>query len=300
MDPRTFFKMHLSVFIAGFTGLFGRLVALNAFWIVFFRIVLGGGCFLLYIVKTKRLRRFALGVTLASMGTGALLALHLSLFYVSIKFSNISIGVLTISSISFFIAILEPFINRRRFLLSDVAFSLIGMAGLLFIFHFDTRYRLGIAVGFLCAFFSAMYSIFNKKIVASGRMDNYNMLNLQFGGALAAMCVILPIYRLASGGWDLFFRPVDFFWLFWAGTVCTAGMYLLQLQVLHKVSAFTLMLTYNLEPVYTIILAMLIFNENRELNFSFYVGLTLIVLSVGLKSLKLHRTRSLDPGLKKA
>lgn len=300
MEPQTFLKMHLAVLIGGVTGLFGRLVSLNAFWIVFFRIVLGGLTFCAYMLITRRARRYSLKITLAALGTGALLALHLSAFYASIKLSNVSIGVITILAISFFIAVLEPFINHRRFSFSDIWLSLIAMAGLLFIFRFDTRYRLGIAVGFLSAMLSALQGIFNKKVIAWNVIDSYNLLNWQFLGAFLTMCLIIGGVRLFGGSFDFSFRPLDFFWLFWAGTVCTAGMYLLQFQVLKKVSAFTLMLTYNLEPVYSIIFAMLIFNENRELNFSFYIGLLLIALSVGLKTWKLRRAQRLDPGLRDA
>lgn len=295
-----FLKLHLAVFIAGFTGLFGRLVSLNALWICFFRMTIGGLCYFLFLKLTHRLKPLPLKLRYGSIATGALLALHITCFYLAIKLSNVSIGTLTISTISFFVAIIEPMISRTRFSITDLLYSLLAILGLSFIFSFDARFRLGIGVGIFCALLSALYSIFNKRLLRDPHADSYNMLNWQFLGASLMMCIVLPIYRLIFGEWALWFDVMDMLYLLLAATVCTVGMYLLQLMVLKEISAFTVMLTYNLEPVYTIVLACLIFHENRDFNFPFYVGLALIVISVALKSWKVVRLRRLDPGFKDA
>jgi drug/metabolite transporter (DMT)-like permease len=161
------------------------------------------------------------------------------------------------------------------------------------IFGFDSRYRSGICVGIICALTSAIYSIFNKKITTL--YDNQAIISWQLTGGSLFMIAILPCYYTANGQWSLHVTFLDAIYLFLAGTICTAGMYLLQLQVLQKISAFTLMLTYNLEPVYSIILAMILFNEAAELNSSFYIGILFIVLSVGLKTSKaLYLTNKSD------
>lgn len=296
----TFLKLHLAVFIAGFTGLFGRLISLNALWISFFRMTIGGVCFYLFLRCTDRLKPLPGTLKYGSMATGALLSLHITCFYLAIKLSNVSIGTLTISTISFFVALIEPMVSRTKLSFTDICYSLIAILGLSFIFSFDARYRLGIGVGIFCAFLSAVYSVCNKRLMSDPRADSYNMLNWQFLGASLMMTVAVVGYRLVTGGWALWFDVSDMLYLLLAATVCTAGMYLLQLMVLKDISAFTVMLTYNLEPVYTIVLAFLIFHENREFNYSFYVGLALIVISVGLKSWKVMRLKKLDPGLKDA
>jgi drug/metabolite transporter (DMT)-like permease len=300
MDLKIFLKLHLSVFIAGFTGLFGRLVSLNALWITFFRLVFGWAAFRLYMLVSGRSRPCSARNRLRLMACGTLLACHLSLFFLAIKLSNVSIGVLTLSAISFFIAIIEPFASHSRFSFYDICFSLIGMLGLFCIFSFDSKFRLGICVGILCSLMDALYATWNKRLVAAQFADSYNMLKMQFDGALIFMVLVMCVYRLAAGSWDFHFNWLDMFYLFIAGTICTAGLYLLQLQILKGVSAFTMMLTYNLEPVYSIILAMLIFHEANELNFSFYVGVGCIVLSIALKTWKLARARRLDPALRES
>lgn len=279
-----FLKLHLSVFIAGFTGLFGRLVSLDAFWIVFFRMLLGGVILAAYLILFRKLRWLGIKGTLNCMIAGAILCAHLILFYLAIKLSNVSIGVVCVSTIGFFVALIEPFVVKSRFSFTDVIYSLLAILGVLIIFGFDARYRLGITVGIVCAFFSAIYSIYNKRIAL--KYDNYSLISWELIGGTLFMTMLLPCYYMVEGHWSLYFSFSDAFYLLLAGVICTAGLYLLQLQVLQKLSAFTVMLSYNLEPVYSIILAMIIFNEASELNISFYAGILVIIISVALKTTK--------------
>ena len=279
-----FLKLHLSVLIAGFTGLFGRLVSLDAFWIVFFRLLIGGVFVLAYFILLRKFKWLGLKGCLNGMIAGAILSCHLILFYLAIKLSNVSIGVVCVSTIGFFVALIEPFVVRSKFSYTDVIYSLLAILGVLIIFGFDSRYRLGIAVGIVCALFSAVYSIYSKRI--TNLYDNNSLICWQLIGGSLFMAILLPLYYLIEGQWSLYFSFSDAFYLLLAGVICTAGLYLLQLQVLQKLSAFTVMLTYNLEPVYSIILAMILFNEASELNDSFYVGILFIIISVGLKTTK--------------
>ena len=218
-------------------------------------------------------------------GCGALLGFHWILFYGSIKASNVSIGVICFSLIGFFTALFEPFIFKRRFSWLELFFSLITVAGVFCIFSFDARYRYGIAIGVVSSAVCALYAICNKK--ASVGVRSRTVLMYQMSGGLVAISAIIPVYLL-------FFpshQPVVVIpegtnlWLMLCHALfCTVGMYLLQIQALKRLSAFTVNLTYNLEPCYTIILAFLIFGEGRELNFAFYIGIGLILLSVLLQT----------------
>lgn len=161
-------------------------------------------------------------------------------------------------------------------------FSLVGVAGIVLIFHFDTRYRAGILMGVVSSALASLFTICNKK-VASGYPSGTTLL-YEMGGGFAGLTCMLPIY--------LYFFPVptilpsatDFGYLLLFASVCTVLLYILQIQVLKKISAFTFNLTYNLEPIYSIILAMIIFREAKDLNFSFYTGLGLIFLSVVMQT----------------
>ena len=278
---RGFIQLHLSVLLAGFTGLFGRLIALNEVDIVWYRMLFT----ILILLVFTGLPKVGWHKFLQLCGCGALLGLHWILFYGSIKASNVSIGVICFSLIGFFTAIFEPMIYKRRISLTELLFSLITVLGVLCIFSLDARYRYGIAIGVVSSAVCALYAICNKKVSVGVR--SRTVLIYQMSGGLVLVSTIIPVY--------LFFFPSNqpviiipegsnLWFMLCHALFCTVGMYLLQIQALKRLSAFTVNLTYNLEPCYTIILAFLIFGEGREINFSFYIGIALILLSVLLQT----------------
>ena len=278
-----FMQLHLSVLLAGFTGLFGKLITLNEVDIVWYRMLLTSAILLVF----TGLPRVGWRKFLQLCGCGALLGLHWMLFYGSIKASNVSIGVICFSLIGFFTALFEPMILKKRFSWLELFFSLVTVAGVLCIFSLDARYRYGITIGVVSSAVCALYAICTKKVSVGVR--SRTVLMYQMSGGLVAMTAIIPLYLqvfpsqqpvvVVPDGTNLWFMLCH-------ALFCTVGMYLLQIQALKRLSAFTVNLTYNLEPCYTIILAFLIFGEGRELNFSFYIGIGLIVLSVALQSMK--------------
>ena len=240
-----FFKLHLSVLLAGATGIFGRLISLNEGLLVWYRMLLAGLLFALLSAVRRRFPRIGWKEVFKIGGIGILLGLHWVFFYGSIKASNISIGVVCFSLVSFFTAFLEPWINRHRISVKEVLFSLLTLLGIALIFHLDTRYRQGILLGITSSVLAALFTITNKKVAAGH--DASTMLLYEMSGGFVGLSCLLPFY--------LRYFPVE-----------------------------TIYLTYNLEPVYSIILAMLFFHEARELNGAFYIGLGLIVLSVLLQT----------------
>ena len=276
-----FIQLHLSVMLAGFTGLFGRLITLNEVDIVWYRMLFTS---LILLVFTG-LPRIGWRKFFQLCGCGALLGFHWILFYGSIKASNVSIGVICFSLIGSFTALFEPLIYKRRISWAEILFSLITVMGVLCIFSLDARYRYGIAIGVVSSAVCALYAICNKK--ASVGVRSRTVLMYQMSGGLVMVSAIIPVYLMffpsqqpvvvVPDGTNLWFMLCH-------ALFCTVGMYLLQIQALKRLSAFTVNLTYNLEPCYTIILAFLIFGEGREINFSFYIGIGLILLSVILQT----------------
>ena len=284
-----FIQLHLSVMLAGFTGLFGRLITLNEVDIVWYR-MLFTSLILLVFTGLPRVgwRKFA-----ELCGCGALLGVHWMLFYGSIKASNVSIGVICFSLIGFFTALFEPLIFKKRFSWTELVFSLITVVGVLCIFSLDARYRYGIAIGIVSSAVCALYAICNKK--ASVGVRSRTVLMYQMSGGLLAVSAVIPLYLLIFPSQ----QPVvvvpdgsNLWYMLCHALFCTVGMYLLQIQALKRLSAFTVNLTYNLEPCYTIILAFLIFGEGREINFSFYICISLILLSVLLQSMRAWKKSS--------
>ena len=282
-ENKAFIQLHLSVFLAGFTGLFGKLITLNEVDIVWYRMFFTS---LILLVFTG-LPRVGWKKFLQIAGCGALLGLHWMLFYCSIKASNVSIGVVCFALVGFFTAIFEPMIFRRRVSWAELLLSLITVAGLLCIFSFDARYRYGISIGVVSSAACALYAIRNKKVSVGVR--SRTMLMYQMSGGIFGVSIIIPFYLMVfPAGQDVIVIPAgsNLWWMLCHALFCTIGMYLLQIQALKQLSAFTVNLTYNLEPCYTILLAFLFFGEVRELNLSFYAGIALVILSVVLQTLK--------------
>ena len=278
---KAFWQLHISVMLAGFTGLFGKLITLNEVDIVWYRMLFTS----LILMVFTGLPRVGWKKFLQIAGCGALLGLHWMLFYSSIKASNVSIGVVCFALVGFFTAIFEPIVFHRKVSWAELLLSLITVAGLLCIFSFDARYRYGIAIGVVSSAVCALYAIFNKKVSVGVR--SRTMLMYQMSGGIVGASLIIPLYLMVCPSQ----QPVvvipegsNLWWMLCHALFCTIGMYLLQIQALKQLSAFTVNLTYNLEPCYTILLAFLFFGEARELNLSFYIGISLVILSVLLQT----------------
>ena len=278
---KAFIQLHLSVMLAGFTGLFGKLITLNEVDIVWYRMLFTSIILLVFtgLPQVERKKLLQLG------GCGALLGLHWMLFYGSIKASNVSIGVICYSLVGFFTAIIEPIIYRKKISTIEILFSLITVLGLLCIFSFDARYRYGISIGVLSSFVAALYGVCNKKV--SVGVKTRTVLFYQMSAGLVVVSMIIPFYLMMfPAHQDVLVIPEgsNLWWMLCHALFCTVAMYILQIQALRTLSAFTVNLTYNLEPCYTIAIAFIVFHEARELNFSFYIGIALILTSVILQT----------------
>ena len=278
---QAFFKLHISVLLAGCTGILGKVISLNEGLLVWYRLMLTVVLIHLIWALGKKLRSVSFRDFLRLTGTGAILAFHWLFFFGSIKVSNVSIGVVCFSLVGFFTAILEPLIYRCRISRREIMLSVLSVCGVLLIFSFDMRYRLGIMLGIVSSASAALFTIVNKRV--SANRPTTTVLQYEMLGGFLFVSLVLPFY--------LYFMPVqtivpsmlDFFYLFLFAFFCTICVYILQIQSLKKISAFTFNLTYNLEPVYSILFAMLLLNEAKELNIAFYVGLSLIIVSVVLQ-----------------
>lgn len=278
-----FWKLHMSILISAFTSIFGRLITLNEGALVWERLLISFSALWILAKLRNKLEKVPIKEFLKILGVGVLLGLHWLFFYGSIKYSNVSIGIVCFSSVGLFTAFFEPLINHHKFSTREFVFSLITIAGIFLIFQFDSRYRIGIILGTISAAIAALYSIANKRVAERHASSSF-MLVYELLGGLIVISAILPFYLHFFPVKSLSPTPQDLLWLILLSLGCTIGLYLLQIQALKKLSAFTVNLTYNLEPVYTIALAMLIFNEAKELNFVFYIGMGLILISVVLQT----------------
>ncbi len=277
------------MFFWGFTGVLGRLISLNEGLLVWYRILFT--IVTLYFIMRIRgqLQSVSPHKRWQLFGIGVLLALHWFFFYGSIKYSNVSIALTCLSSAGLFTSLLEPLIYKRRIILSEVLLGLCGLAGIYLIFHFDPRYKTGIILGVICTVLTCLFSILNKKQVSHNSPKTVMLYELTGGFLFLTLAMPLYLYALPTPHWV----PVkmDFVWLLFLSWFCTILAMDLALQALQKLTAFTQNLTMNLEPVYGIVLAFAIYNENKYLSKWFYYGFALILISVMLQMLLIIKNR---------
>lgn len=285
-----FLYLHLGILLAGFTGLFGRLITMHEVDIVWYRMLFAS----LFILPFTGLPKIGCKRIFNIAMCGGLLGLHWILFYGSIKVSNVSIGVVCYALVGFFTALIEPLFFHRRISRIEIFYSLITVAGLLCIFSLDPRYRFGIMLGTISSAIAALYSVYNKQVTIG--VDSKTVLIYQILGGLGVVTLLIPIYLgIFPPSQPVFVLPAgsNLYWLLCLAFFCTSILYLFQIMALKALSAFTVNLSYNLEPIYTIILAFIFFNEGRELNASFYIGISLIILSVALQTIRSIRNKNL-------
>ncbi|MFP5042751.1 DMT family transporter [Parasediminibacterium sp. JCM 36343] len=277
-------KLHAAVFLWGFTGVLGRLIHLNEGLLVWYRLSITIITLFLLMWKQQKLEKPPVKTVAKLFAVGCIVALHWVFFYGSIKAANVSIALTCLSSAGLFTALIEPFITKTPINITEIALGLLGVLGICLIFHFDARFHSGILIGVVATILSVLFSIFNKKLVRTIKPKTMMLYEL-IGGWL--MCtLLLPFYLTVFPTTYLFPSLTDVIWLVLLSWFCTVLAMELSLQALKKVSVFTQNLSLNLEPVYGIGLAFIIYHEEKGLSDSFYIGFGLIILSVGLQMLR--------------
>ena len=284
-QTKTLILLHTAVFLAGWTGIFGRLISLGGLPLVWYRIMVSVAVLAGVLAIMGRLHLLPWKAFARIAGCGCLLALHWVAFYASIQASNVSIGVACIATSCFFTTLLDPLINRKRISWIEVLISFIAITGVLLIFSLDVRYRLGIGLGLLSAALYSLFALFNINVARETGQDSATMLLYELIGGVALLSLLVPFLPKAN----LVPQQQDVFWLVLLGSVFTVLPFLFQLQALRSLSAFTVNLAYNLEPIYSIAFAAILFGELQEVNFSFWLGIGLIVISVLIQTRRVSR-----------
>lgn len=282
-------KLHISILLAGFTGVFGKLISLGEVPLVWWRLLMVAAIMFPLLKMWNKFRTYPARETLVLFGVGGLQGLHWVLFYASIKLSTVSVALVCISLMGFFSAIFSPLILKTRWSIREFVYSGITIVGIAMIFHFDTRYRLGIAVGIVSSAIASLFVVYNKRI--GGGYESSLLFFYEIVGGLLLVTLYLPAHLFLNPGDFGIPGALDLFYLLLLSSVCTVVLYVIQLQALRKVSAFTVNLSLNLEPIYSIILASIFLGESKDFTISFYAGLFLIILSVALQTLHVLKER---------
>ncbi len=275
---KAFLQLHIAVFLAGFTGLLGRLITLNEGMIVWYRLLLTVATMWILFGLMKKLQRITFIDIIKITAVGFIATMHWLTFYGSIKYSNISVALVCFSSIGFFTALFEPLILKKRINLLELLLGLITLLGIYIIFHFDAHYKTGIIIGIISAMLASLFPIYNREFLK--RINVETMLAWQQTGGFLVLSVLLPFY-LQKFPTDSFIPSWENFgWLLMLSWLCSVIAFQLSSNALKRLSAFTVNLTYNLEPVYGIILAFIVYKENQFLSKWFFVGFGIIAVAL--------------------
>ena len=278
---KAFIQLHIAVFLAGFTAILGKLITLHEGILVWYRMLLTAVTLLVLLYFRKELQKLSFKNTFKLFGVGAIVAMHWVSFYGSIKYSNVSVSLTCLSAIGFFTAFLDPIIMRRRIDIAEVFLGALAITGIYLIFDFYPEYKLGILFGIISALLASLFPILNKGLLKQFPAKTVTLYEM--GGGFIALTFIMPLYLMLFPATYYLPTTMDWLWLLVLAWLCTVFTFILALNALKKISAFTANLAYNLEPIYGIILAFIIFNENKYLSAGFYYGLGLILLAVILQ-----------------
>jgi drug/metabolite transporter (DMT)-like permease len=272
-------QLHFVVFIYGFTAIIGKLVVLPAVEMVWYRTLIAFLSLGVYIL-VRKIPVSCSPTTIAKLiGIGVVVAFHWITFFHAIKISNASVALGCLASTTLFTSILEPIILRRRVVRLEVIIGLLIIAGLYLIFQFEVRYKMGIVTALTSAFLAGLFTVLNKVFIEKHHpvcMSFYEMVS----GFICITFFMLLVGSFKAG------IPLpsfsDSLWLLALGVVCTAYAFVVAIKVMKVLSAFTVVLSINMEPVYGIIMAFFIFRGSEFMSGGFYVGTVIILSSVFL------------------
>jgi drug/metabolite transporter (DMT)-like permease len=287
---KAFIQLHIAVLLAGLTGILGKLISLNEGLLVWYRLLLTAPSLWLLALLRKQAIRIDRKDLWRIFGIGGIAALHWVAFYGSIKYSNVSVSLLCFSAIGFFTAIIEPLVMRHKVDVVELLLGLLVIAGICLIFQVNPHFKTGIVIGLVSALLGSLFPVLNKRILR--RVSSENVTLYELSGGLLVLTLLMPIYLWLFPAPSLLPSPSDWGWLLVLSWACTVLAFNLSMSALQKISAFTVNLSYNLEPVYGILLAVLLFKEDKYLNGGFYIGFFLILLSIVLQTLRLWRKQS--------
>lgn len=281
-NVKSYIHLHFIVFIWGFTAVLGALISLDALPLVWFRMVIALVFIILYIwykrIPMKVSNKTLLGFSFA----GLLIALHWFTFFKAIKVSNISVTLACLSTGALFASFLEPILQRRKIVWYEVFFSIIVVFGLGIIFRVESNYVEGIILALTSAFLSALFSVVN-----SGYAKTYNASVISFYEILGGI-LFFSIFLLFTNSFNIAFFSISISDLIYLGilsSVCTAYAFIASVKVMKFLSPYTVMLTINLEPIYGIFLAVIVFQEKEKMSIEFYIGALIILSTVILNGI---------------
>lgn len=289
--------LHFLVFIAGFTGILGELISIKAVPLVWIRMIFASIIIFIFVKATNINIKIPLKKIIKLVIAGIIIALHWITFFGSIDESNVSIALTMFSTGAFFASFIEPIIYRRKIIWYEILFGLLIVLGVFIITESEINYLSGIILGVFSGLFASIFAVLNGKFLEQHSPTAISFYEMVSGVMFITLFLLLGNYNFSTEVFIL--TKADFIYLFILGSVCTAYAFIAAVKVMRHISPFTVVLTYNLEPIYGIGLAVLLFPEKEKMSGSFYLGAIIIISTVLINgvlksSRKLKRKQSVQ------
>jgi len=273
------FHLHIIVFILGFTAILGKLISIQAIELVWYRTLIAS----LFLFGINYFKKKSFHVSKKDVATyllvGFIVAAHWITFFHAIKVSNVSVTLACLSTTTLFTGIVEPLVVKRKFYWIEAVLGLFIILGLYLIFEFELRFKLGIIFALTSAMLAGVFNVINKKLTQGKDAGIISFFEMSGG------FFIITLYLLFFQGFNtvrMKISPMDGVYLLLLGSVCTAYAFTTIIELMKKISAYLVILSINLEPVYGVIMAYFIFGTSEYMSKGFYVGTLIIILCVFL------------------
>ena len=272
--------LHFLVFIAGFTAILGKLITNSPVSIVWHRMFIALIVIFLFVFITRKKLKTSFQNIFKYAILGFVISLHWITFFMSIDYSNVTIALSMMSTTAFFTSFIEPFFFSRKIIAHELLLSILVIIAIFLILNSELNYSVGIILGIFSAFFASIFSVLNGLLIKNEKAYKISFYEFLFG------VVFISIFLIITGRLDDLliesFFSVNYLYISILGVVCTAYAFIAAVYLLNYITPYSAVLTYNLEPVYGILLALIIFGESEQMSSNFYIGLLLILFSVFL------------------
>ena len=284
--PRTNLKhyihLHFLVLIWGFTAILGALISIDAIPLVWYRMLIAVIIVFIYFLIKKKPIKISFKLLIKLFIGGVIIAVHWITFFSAIKVANVSVALVSMSTGALFTSLIEPLFFKRKLDFLELFFGLLVISGLYIIFNVETDYTLGIIYALISSFLSALFTVLNGLYIKQHDAEIISFYQLFFG------VVFITAFVFFTTGFsfeDYSLTTNDIIYLFILSSICTAYAFIVSVKLMKYLTPYTVMLTINLEPIYGIILAVLIFGEKEKMSPQFYMGAAIIFITVVINGL---------------
>ena len=267
-------SLHLMVVILGLTGVFGKLISLSAIHLVWYRMGIAFISLTIFLAFKKQLFSVSKKDFIGLLGVGALVTFHWLCFFESIKVSTVSVAVVCLATSSLFSALIEPFFFKRKFLFYEVIMGVVVVVALAFIMGTETKYFWGYFYGIMAALLATLFTLFNAKYINKVGAAKITMIEM-LSGVIIISCILF--FQQDYTVFTTKISVTDLTYLILLGTICTAMVFVWLTEIMRHITPYSLIMAINLEPVYSIIFALIIFGDNELMSSSFYLGSCVII-----------------------